>query len=491
MEAFRARLQEESAKVAAAAMQLSALDDMAQNDDYVHTEGLKLSAKREECEGEGGNNSELPSVVEDLSGRFVDALDNSRFVDALTTAARQHTRTPPRHTVNEEDKVQQRVTIKDTNKLSYAMENKPKRVGFEDDNKLSYSMNTSKPKATKDKPQPKLISSVAALYEQNAKEKNGIHHNKQSAIQSIHTKPHQHKDENRADISSKSKPNNVKLNATGTNVLLVNNHAHILHELDYESEESSDDDIDSDNGGNPPSTPQTNDIEMGTLGLVNQLENEIEESMIRQSSITNPLELVNENQKDVNRFMTMTTNLESERERLLQSYETGATSNPSNDNNNGDGKQNINRGGIDIHEEANIALKKGLSWVQNIASPQLQTGMQTISKQLRNKVSPDGTENKNGQSSSSMRGPMIGPIFTPTTREMSEDKITMSTSAALFADEDISELEAIRMRNLSSPLQVLLQTIQKDKRLALIVVTLVFAILSYFYSRHRSSDDVL
>ena len=72
MEAFRARLQEESAKVAAAAMQLSALDDMAQNDDYVHTEGLKLSAKREECEGEGGNNSELPSVVEDLSGRFVD-----------------------------------------------------------------------------------------------------------------------------------------------------------------------------------------------------------------------------------------------------------------------------------------------------------------------------------------------------------------------------------------------------------------------------------
>ena len=175
----------------------------------------------------------------------------------------------------------------------------------------------------------------------------------------------------------------------------------------------------------------------------------------------------------------------------MQSYETGATSNPSNDNNNGDGKQNINRGGIDIHEEANIALKKGLSWVQNIASPQLQTGMQTISKQLRNKVSPDGTENKNGQSSSSMRGPMIGPSFTTTTRGMSEDKITMSTSAALFADEDISELEAIRMRNLSSMLQVLLQTIQKDKRLALIVVTLVFAILSYFYSRHRSSDDVL
>ena len=60
-----------------------------------------------------------------------------------------------------------------------------------------------------------------------------------------------------------------------------------------------------------------------------------------------------------------------------------------------------------------------------------------------------------------------------------------------WVDEDISELEAIRMRNLSSPLQVLLQTIQKDKRLALIVVTLVFAILSYFYSRHRSSDDVL
>lgn len=491
MEAFRARLQEESAKVAAAAMQLSALDDMAQNDDYVHTEGLKLSAKREEREGEGGNNSELPSVVEDLSGRFVDALDNSRFVDALTTAARQHTRTPPRHTVNK-DKVQQRVLIKDTSKLTYAMENKPKRVGFEDDNKLSYSMNTSKPKATTDKPQPKLISSVAALYEQNAKEKNGIHHNKQSAIQSIQTKPHRHKDENRADIYSKPKPNNVKLNSTGTNVLLVNNHAHILHELDYESEESSDDDIDSDNGGNPPSTRQTNDIEMGTLGLVNQLENEIEESMIRQSSITNPLELVNENQKDVNRFMTMTTNLESERERLLQSYATGATFNPSNDNNNGDGKQNINRGGIDIHEEANIALKKGLSWVQNIASPQLQTGMQTISKQLRNKVSPDGTENKNGQSPSSVRGrcPMIGPSFTPT-REMSEDKITMSTSAALFADEDISELEAIRMRHLSSPLQVLLQTIQKDKRLALIVVTLVFAILSYFYSRHRSSDDVL
>ena len=50
MELFRSRVAEESAKVAAAAMQLSALDDMAKQDDYVQSEGLKLSSKKKkEC----------------------------------------------------------------------------------------------------------------------------------------------------------------------------------------------------------------------------------------------------------------------------------------------------------------------------------------------------------------------------------------------------------------------------------------------------------
>ena len=50
MELFRSRVAEESAKVAAAAMQLSALDDMAKQDDYVQSEGLKLSSKKKKKE---------------------------------------------------------------------------------------------------------------------------------------------------------------------------------------------------------------------------------------------------------------------------------------------------------------------------------------------------------------------------------------------------------------------------------------------------------
>ena len=258
--------------------------------------------------------------------------------------------------------------------------------------------------------------------------------------------------------------------------------------MDGYSDDDSDSSVDSDDDKQQSisNKPQhDNDIEMGTtLGLANQLEFELEE--IRQHSITNPNVSRNENNsdkpKDVNRFMTMT--LESERERLLQSYELTP---PPNNNGNRNNKPNVNRK-PDLHDDANKALKAGLSWIQNVASPQLQT----LSKQVINQVvSPDDKRQSNKQQNHK-RGPMIGSRFTPT-RENSEENITMTDSAAFLADDDMAELNRIRMRNSSTlppQLQSLLQALKKDKRLSFIVLTLIFGLGAYFFSRH-SVDDVL
>ena len=307
--------------------------------------------------------------------------------------------------------------------------------------------------------------------------------------------------EKRGDISSASKTNDrserhhTVPKSPKTDVLLVNNHAHILHQLDYDSEDSSDDDSDEQSS----TQPQNSDIEMGNLGLANQLEHEIEESLIRQSSLTGPTEIDNK-QKDVNRFMTMTANLENERERLLQSYETestptnyhaGTAQNTPNSLLWAQDTRSCTKGEEivkkDLHEETNRALKAGLSWVQQVASPQLQA----LSKQIMTKVSPNADIRQSNSEQNTRKGPMIGSRFSPTVREKSDEKIIVSTSAAFLADDDMAELERIRLRNSTSKLQSFIQTLQKDKRLSFIVVTLIFALLAYFYSRHRSVDDVL
>ena len=438
MDKFRQRVAEESAKLHEAAMQLSSLDEMAQKDEYIKSDGLKLSAKKTRTIESQVNTTELPSVVEDLS---------EKFVDAFSGAAR---RTPPRTTVH-----QKQQSIK-------------KQSATRGDVSKPNSRGESISNSTVNKKKPaQLISSVAALYEdKNINEKNGIdkHVVKQKTITNQQTTTHTN-----AAISP-AKGNH-------TSVLLVNNHAHILHELDGYSDDDSDSSVDSDDDKQQSisNKPQHDDIEMGSTNLANQLEHELKE--IRQHSITNSNVSRNNNdennddtQKDVNRFMTMTTTLESERERLLQSYES--TPPP---NNNG----NRNNKPPDLHDDANKALKAGLSWIQNVASPQLQTLSKQVIQQV---VSPDDKRQSNKQQNHK-RGPMIGSRFTPTTRENSEENITITDSAAFLADDDMAELNRIRTRNSSTlppQLQAMLQTIRKDRRLSFIVLTLVFGLVCIF-----------
>ena len=488
MELFRSRVAEESAKVAAAAMQLSALDDMAQQDEYVQSEGLKLSSKKKkECNSSASSmsgNSELPSIVEDLSGRFV---------NALSTAARKNSTTPPRHPYKDK--------VRGENQLDVQSKPLEKHI-------IKSAGGIKATSKTNNKPQ--LISSVAALYDQNTNEKSGAlkqstttaNDDRQPSVQHHKKSLHKTHFEKRGDISSASKTNdrserhNTIPKSPKTDVLLVNDHAHVLHQLDYESDDSSGDDSDEHQS---TTKPQNSDIEMGNLGLANQLEHEIEESIIRQSSLTGPTEIDNK-QKDVNRFMTMTANLENERERLLQSYETESTptdyhadtakNTPSSvlwaqgTRSCAKGEEIVKK---DLHEETNRALKAGLSWVQQVASPQLQA----LSKQIMTKVSPNDDMRQSSSEQYTRKGPMIGSRFSPAVREKSEEKIIVATSAAFLADDDMAELERIRLRNSTSKLQSFIQSLQKDKRLSFIVVTLIFALFAYFYSRHRSVDDVL
>ena len=87
---------------------------------------------------------------------------------------------------------------------------------------------------------------------------------------------------------------------------------------------------------------------------------------------------------------------------------------------------------------------------------------------------------------------MIGSRHTPSNKpHEEEEKITMTSSAAFLADDDMAELERIRTRNSPSKIRQLVQQCIDNPRLAFIAVTLVFALFAYFYSRHRSVDDVL
>jgi len=450
MDKFRQRVAEESAKLHEAAMQLSSLDEMAKQDEYIKSDGLKLSAK-ETRTNESHSTTELPSVVEDLSGRFV---------DAFSGAAR---RTPPRSTIVQKQQSIKKQSIPATSEIDVS--SKPNSRGGE-----------STFDSTEKKPQ--LMSSVAALYEdKHINKKNGI--DKQSVV--------------KQQTTTKTQATISPANGQHTSVLLVNNHAHILHELDGYSDDDSDSSVDesiSEEQQSISNKPQhDNDIEMGTTNLANQLEHELDE--IRQHSVTNSNvshenydENSNDKPKDVNRFMTMTTAVESERERLLQSYESTTPNNNGNRNNN----PNVNRK-PDLHDDANKALKAGLSWIQNVASPQLQT----LSKQVINQVvSPDDKRQSNKQQNHK-KGPMIGSRFTPTTREKSEENITITDSAAFLADDDMAELNRIRIRNSSTlppQLQSLLQALKKDRRLSFIVLTLIFGLGAYFFGRH-SVDDVL
>jgi len=478
---FRSRVAQSAKAAAGAARQISSLDDMARNDDYVQSEGLRVSdRKKRECTSSAtsaSENSELPSVVNDLS---------EKFVEAFSGAARKHSRPRPTRETNNA------ISVADNlGRPSKPVEVAGKRKSKSKDNILQSNSVQRHPKSAVQTPH--LMSSVAEFYEQNNKMKikpNQSASKGESKKQLLaHVKTQQDSlDSERGEHYSKSNESPRSLAAIpsysgqGTNVLLVNeHHAHILHELDYDS--------DTDSSDGEPAMKCQNDIEMGRLGNValhDQLEQELEESIIRQNSLNGPT--YDKKEKDVHRFMKITADLESEREVLLGSVETPKSSLLNvNTRANPNGLESWDKLRGTAGEETNKALQAGFSWVRNVASPQLEA----ISKQIMTKVSEADLRTVTSEQQPKGR-PMIGPRHQPPTRnDFEEENFTVSTSSSFLADEDMAELERIRMKNSTSTLKALVQMCVGNPRLAFIVVTLFFAVFAYFYSRHKSVDDVL
>ena len=507
MELFRKRVEESAKAAAGAALQLSALDDMAQNDDYIQSEGLNISEKKKgapsmsSASSYSSGNSEMrgASVVEDLSGKFVDALD---------MVARKNRPRPAVPAVNENNPRIYSPHYSD----SQAVE-QPCNLKSKSREKTMMQMQQPKPRSVPQ--QPKLVSSVAALYEQNDQNKN-------TPKQNSHKKATMHKKRNHHNSRAKERvgiPPASKFNQSPApaslatipsspeqhkNVLLVNDkHAHILHELGTFSDDDSSDD--------ERFSSDSDDLEIGDMGgnaaLHNQLEQELEDTITRQHSQTGPTNNESE-ERDVNRFMTMTAGLEIEREPLINSTlqpvpevtPTNFTNRVQNPGGNNDvwGTAESLKG--NPGEETTNALRAGLSWVKNVASPQLTA----ISQQIISKVNTEADNIRRGAQQSvggeeqwqqqrpNKRAPMIGPRFAPTaTIAAEEENITMTSSASFLADADMAELDRIRMRNSPSKLTILVQSCASNPRLVFIAVTLVLALFAYFFSRHRSVDDVL
>jgi hypothetical protein len=476
LDLFRSRLAESAKAAAGAAMQLSSLDDLAQNDEYVQSEGLRVSEKKKRPSSASSTSgkSKLPSVVDDLSGKFV---------DALSMAARQQHRhqrpvseNKPIRTPRVEDESSRKQMLK-------SMEGA----------QSSRSMSHHRPKAQQ---KPHLIPSVAALYDQNEEKivskqssiKDGVQ--KQALVHEM-TQRNGHSERRgtaHPTLGASKITSLVTLpSSPGSpgqptkSVLLVNERqAHILNELDYDSDtDSSDDEF-------LPIKSQ-HDIEVGRPGnaaLRDQLEQGLEESLSRQITLYGPTN--NDEDKDVHRFMRMTARLETERELLIQSQREARESTPTY----ADRIDNGSLGAQDKRsntagEETNNALRAGLAWVRNVASPQLEV----MSKLLITKATEPGLSNKSSLDRPS-RGPMIGPRHT-LRDDYEDEKIITSTSSAFLSAQDMAELEMIRIRNSTSKLQALLHTCIENPRFVFIGVTLVVALFTYFYSRHRSVDDVL
>ena len=428
----------QSAKVAAgAARKLSSLDEMAQNDDYVHSDGLRLSSGKKEISSASSSisdKSDLPSVVEDLSGRFVNAVSMT-----ARTKHQSPTRAPDNNTTNSVD------------------------IGKKSSTNLNPNAKTKSTSAN-----IQLLKSVAVLYD----EANNVDAFKQytgeegriSSFNSSHT-PYatiptsivgQQPDVQQHNIHT-TKPN-------------------FLQELEYES------DTDSSNDDERPKKQSQYDIEM-TRPISVAIHNEIE------CGITS-----GHVERDVNRFMKMTNQLESEREMLVQSQKSWIESSSSSTTTNDTNRMTTTNGsttapGDDTHR----ALKAGLSWIRNVASPQIET----FSKQLLTKFSESDLVGSN--QSNTGRKPMIGPRdnINPSTRKNDwqddDERIIVSTSAVFLGEQDTAELERIRMRHNSatSGLAVLLQICIDNQRLVFVGATLVLSLFAYFYSRRRSVDDVL
>jgi hypothetical protein len=383
LDTFRSRV----AAATTAARQFSSLDEMAQADEYVQSEGLRVSNKKRD-RGEQQKHGLDTTGQQQLQGAVENLSD--KFVEALSAAA---------------------------------------------------------------KPKPRYRNNEAA--------------------------PSNRGDANKNPTPSKhAAPEHNSPQASGV-ILVDNRHAHILHQLRYDSDNDSSDD---ERGGNTQS-----DVEFSRKNSLSaELERELNETL--QNHRSGGEEITKS--KDPHRFMIMTADLE-ERESLLQSQSTPV--------NQPIAKTEVNRNisvlppATSAGQETSNALKAGFSWVKNVASPQLQA----LSNQIMTKVA----ENEH-RFSTSLKGeqqsvkPMIGPRHVKVTKTNDEeDKIIMTSSATFLADEDHAELARIRNKHSSSQMSALLRTclegLWENPRLAFVAATLIFALLVYYYSRKRSVDDVL
>lgn len=401
IEQFRAAAQK-------AAKQLSSLDEMAENDEYIQSPDLNVSKRNSgssSADDYANSSAELPAVVEDLS---------SRFVDAISAAARST----------------------------------PSRSGSSVASSKASTPRTQSPKPIREEQQAqtvksKLLPSVAAVYEQN------------SGKRAPQPPP---------QIERNSKPPNANKDANNSN---NSKHALLLQQLDYDS--------DSSHSHSSGEDSESHDA------LHKELQNNTD-------CITNQ-EPTSNNGKDPNRFMKMTEELESEREVLIARPTTASTTNNYVANERGGGLCNNNNmlGGGSAGDETNKAIKKGLDWVQRVATPQINAISQHIMKVTDNTSRAD---NSQGSNNDSANGPMISSRSKLHYKESDEENnITMTTSSNFLSADEIAEFE--KMRSKSSPLVSVLEAIRGNQRLAFVAFTLLLSMFAYFYSRKRSVDDVL
>jgi hypothetical protein len=414
LDTFRSRVAQSAAAAATAARQFSSLDEMAKNDEYVQREGLNVSNKKR---NEMAQSSDGSTILQKDSSLVVDLSD--KFVDALSTAAN-----PKTYSRNEDATMQIRGEVH----------------------------------------KPQLVSSVAALCERD-----NLHAKvPQQIISSGPCSGRNHR-ESRSHHASSSYGRKTSSEPTG--VIVGDRHAHILHQLHYDS----DDDSSGDEQGNSFTNDDLGDVELArNNSLSDELERELNETLQHQAD---------ERKKDPHRFMTMAAGLE-ERESLLPSL-------------NSRHMTDLDVKGVsDVQfttagQETSNALKAGLSWVKNVASPQLQS----ISKQILTKVSENESRYFTTHDTTEPR-PMIGPRHDKHSKTANpEDEIIMTSSATFLADADMAELERIRSKHSSSQMTVLVGTclgsLWENPRLAFVAATLIFALFVYYYSKTRSIDDVL
>ncbi len=294
-----------------------------------------------------------------------------------------------------------------------------------------------------------LMPSVAAIYEQNSNTK-------------------------RTTVQQKQKTNQVQLSSTQKSKAtpIKNKHALILQQLEYDSDSDS-----SDSDQSKDSHSQSHHA------LHEELEFEINESIRSESKESSS----NLERKDPNRFMTMAAELEIEREALItNNIPAPIAAGPSY-------KSNIDaRGGLrggTAGEETNKALRAGLSWVQKVATPQLNA----ISQHIMTKVADTSrTDNKQRSIES---GPMIPSRSKLQDTEADEENITVTTSSTFLSADEIAEFEKMKssssQSNLLAMIVPVVEAIRGNRRMAFVAVTMILSLFVYFYSRKRSVDDVL